>query len=72
VENPAPVVCQYQEHVQELKPDGWHGEEVDRGQALEMVGENVRQVYDGGFLRWTTYLLTLVSPMSIPSFRSSP
>jgi hypothetical protein len=39
VENPAPVVCQHQEHVQDLEPDGWHGEEVDRDQALEMVGK---------------------------------
>jgi len=39
VENPAPVVCQHQEHVQDLKPDGWHGEEVDRDQALEMISE---------------------------------
>ena len=36
------------------------------------LARNVRQVFDGGFLRWTMYLLTLVSPMSIPSFRRSP
>ena len=34
VENPAPVVCQHQEHIQDLKPDGRHGEEVDRDQAF--------------------------------------
>jgi hypothetical protein len=39
VENPAPVVCQNKEHVQDLKPDGGHGEEVDRDQALEMVDQ---------------------------------
>ncbi len=39
VQNPAPVVCQPQKHVKDLKPDGRHGEEVDRDQALEMVGE---------------------------------
>jgi len=39
VQNPAPVVCQHQEHVQNLKPDGRHGEEVHRDQALEMVAE---------------------------------
>src|ERR1035437_4937329 len=32
----------------------------------------VRQVCEGGFRRWTRYLLTLVSPMSMPSLRSSP
>jgi hypothetical protein len=29
VQNPAPVVCQHQEHVQDLKPDGWHDQEVN-------------------------------------------
>src|SRR5674476_1289591 len=32
----------------------------------------VRHVCEGGFRRWTRYLLTLVSPMSMPSLRSSP
>src|ERR1039457_5402617 len=32
----------------------------------------VRHVCEGGFRRWTMYLLTLVSPMSMPSLRSSP
>src|SRR4029450_7718603 len=32
----------------------------------------VRQVCDGGFRLRTRYLLTLVSPISIPSFSSSP
>jgi hypothetical protein len=39
VQNPAPVVCQHQEHIQDLKTDGRHYEEVNRNQALEMVGE---------------------------------
>src|SRR5258708_34565130 len=32
----------------------------------------VRHVCEGGFRRRTRYLLTLVSPMSMPSLRSSP
>src|SRR5260370_23935761 len=32
----------------------------------------VRHVCEGGFRRRTMYLLTLVSPISMPSFRSSP
>jgi hypothetical protein len=32
----------------------------------------VFQVCEGGLLRRIMYLLTLVSPMSIPSFKSSP
>src|SRR5260370_22621328 len=32
----------------------------------------VRHVCEGGLPRWTMYLLTLVSPISIPSLRSSP
>jgi hypothetical protein len=39
VENPAPVGCQHEEHVKDLKADGWHGEKVGRDQVLEMVGE---------------------------------
>jgi hypothetical protein len=39
VQNPAPVVCQHQKDIQNLKPDGWHEEEVNRNHGLEMVGE---------------------------------
>lgn len=72
VENPATVVCQNQEHVQDLKPDGWHDEEVNRNQAFDGLARKVRHVWDGGFRRRTMYLLTLVSPMPMPSFSSSP
>src|SRR3954451_21534308 len=36
------------------------------------LSRNVFHLCDGGRLRCTMYLLTLVSPMSIPSFSSSP
>src|SRR5688500_17459057 len=36
------------------------------------LSRKVRHVWDGGFLRRTMYLLTLVSPISIPNLSSSP
>jgi hypothetical protein len=36
------------------------------------LSRNVRQVWEGGLWRRTRYLLTLVSPMSIPSLSNSP
>jgi hypothetical protein len=39
---------------------------------LTWLLRQVRQVCEGGFRRRTRYVLTLVSPMLMPSFRSSP
>src|SRR5215469_18839196 len=39
---------------------------------LRWFWRKLRQVCDGGFRRRTRYLLTLVSPTSIPSFSNSP
>jgi hypothetical protein len=39
MEYPAPVVSKHQERVQDLKPDGRHGEEIDGHQALELIVE---------------------------------
>src|SRR6516225_2962639 len=33
----SPVVSQYQEHVQDLKPDRWNSEEVDRHHGLDVI-----------------------------------
>jgi hypothetical protein len=65
---------QHQEHVQNLEADRWHGEEVDRDQLLDVVVEKCppRQVWLGGLRCRSIYLLTLVSPMSMPSLSSSP
>ena len=37
VEYPAPIVSEHQEHVENLKPDGRHGEEIDGYQALHVI-----------------------------------
>ena len=36
------------------------------------LSRKVRQVWEGGLWRRTRYLLTLVSPMSMPSLSNSP
>src|SRR3979411_2499377 len=35
--DPSSVVSQNQEHVQDLKPDRWNGEEVDRHHGLDVI-----------------------------------
>jgi hypothetical protein len=37
MDDTAALVSQYQEHVEDLKPDRRHGEEVDRHQGLEVI-----------------------------------
>ena len=37
VQYPAAVVSQHQEYVQHLKPNGRHGEKVDRYQTLDVI-----------------------------------
>src|ERR1700730_16649255 len=37
MDNPSPVVSHNQEHVQDLKPDRRHGEEVDRHHSLDVI-----------------------------------
>jgi len=39
VEDPAALVGQYKEYVQDLKPDGRHREEIDGHQALDVIFE---------------------------------
>jgi hypothetical protein len=36
------------------------------------LSRKVRQLWEGGFRRRIIYLLTLVSPMSMPSLSNSP
>jgi len=72
VENAPPVVTQDQKHIQDLKPDCRHGKKVNGNQAFHVVLQKVLQVCEGGLVRGIMYLLTLVSPMSIPSFSNSP
>ena len=39
MEDPTAVVSEHQEHVQDLETDGWHREEINGYQTLEMVIE---------------------------------
>ena len=72
VQNAPPVVSQHQKHVQDLKTDRRHYEEVDGYHALNVILKECPPSLGRGLLRRTMYLLTLVSPISMPSFRSSP
>ena len=48
--DPPAVVGQHEQHVQDLKSDRWHGEEVDRHHGLDVISRKVCDVWDGGFL----------------------
>src|SRR5205823_8598408 len=70
-----PVMGQHQKYVKDLEPDGGHGEEVDRDQLLGMVlqegAPSLRRRFAAA-QHISIYLLTLLSPMSMPSLSSSP
>jgi hypothetical protein len=66
-----PLMSQHQEHVQNLEADGWHVKKSTETSCWTWLSRNVRQVWLGDFRRRTIYLLTLVSPMSIPSLSNS-
>ena len=48
MQNSPPVVSQNQEHVQDLKPNRWNGEEVDRDHSLQVI----LQEDSPGLRRW--------------------
>jgi hypothetical protein len=58
--------------LQGLEPDGRHGEDIHRDQVVDVVRQERAPRLRGGIRRRTIYLLTLVSPMSMPSVSSSP
>src|SRR5207247_10155900 len=68
-------MSQHQKYVKDLEPDGGHGEEVDRDQLLGMVlqegAPSLRRRFAAA-QHISIYLLTLLSPMSMPSLSSSP
>jgi hypothetical protein len=70
--NTPPVVHQHQKHVQDLEPDRGHRKKSTETMVLTWLFSKVLQVWEGGLRRRTRYLLTLVSPMSIPSLNNSP
>ena len=72
VKDPPTIVRQRHKHIKDLKPDGRHRQEVYRYQALDVVLNETRPVWEGGFRLRTRYLLTLVSPILMPSLSNSP
>jgi hypothetical protein len=70
--DPPTLMRQHQKHVQDLAPDRRHGEEVHSHHTFYVFSRNVFQVWDGGLLRRTIHLLTLVSPIWMPSWSRSP
>ena len=72
MEYPPAVMRQPQKHVQDLKLDGRTVKKSTDTMLFTWLSRKVFQVCEGGLLRRIMYLLTLVSPMSIPSFKSSP
>ena len=72
VKNPAPVVRQHQEDIQDPEPDCRHREEIDRDHALEVILQERAPSLGRQLAPRTMYLPTLVSPISMPSLRSSP
>ncbi|MCU1293437.1 MAG: hypothetical protein JWP08_2287 [Bryobacterales bacterium] len=72
VKNVPALMRQHQEHIQDLKANRRHGEEINRNEALEVVFQERSPSLEGGFRLRTRYLLTLISPISMPSLTSSP
>jgi hypothetical protein len=67
-----PVMGQNQKHVEDLKTDGGHGEEVDGDQLLGVILQEGAPGLRRGFAAaQVMYLLTLLSAMSMPSLSSS-
>ena len=66
------IMSQQQEHVEDLEPNGRHGEEVHGDQVLDAVLQKGAPVCEGGVWRRPVYLATLVSPISMPSLSNSP
>ncbi|MCC6394781.1 MAG: hypothetical protein IT167_29575 [Bryobacterales bacterium] len=70
--NAATIMGEHEEYVEDLKPERWQGEEVNGDKALGVVFEDRAPFFDCGLGGRTMYLLTLDSPISIPSFINSP
>ena len=72
MQNATPVMGQHQKHVKDLKTDSGHGEKVDGDQLLGMILQECAPGLRRGLQQRTMYLLTLLSPMWMPSLNSSP
>ena len=58
--DPPSIMGYNQEHIQDLKPDRWHGEEVDQHHGIDLILKEGPPCLE----RWIpmAYLFTLVSP----------
>ena len=72
VEDAPAMVGEHDQDEEDAQVSGGHREEVDRDEVPDMVGRNVRQVWEGGERRFGISRETVRSATSIPSFRSSP
>jgi len=72
VNNAAAIMGQYQKDVQDLEADGGDGKEVDGNQLRDVVLQERTPSLRRRLRPRTMYLLTLVSPIAMPSLSSSP
>ncbi|MFN7934746.1 MAG: hypothetical protein U0R19_15565 [Bryobacteraceae bacterium] len=72
VQNVAAIMGGHQEHVEDLKPEGGTVNKSTETRLLAYFLKNMRHVCDGGLGCRIMYLLTLDSPISVPSFINSP
>ena len=71
-DNTTPVMGQHQKHIEHLEANGQYSEEVDRDQLLGVILQEGAPGLRRRLRPRTMYLLTLLSPMSVPSLSSSP
>jgi hypothetical protein len=66
------LVRQHEEHVEDLKRMVGTVKKSTDARLFRWFSRKVRHLWDGGFRFRMRYLLTLVSPMLMPSFSNSP
>jgi hypothetical protein len=72
MQNTPTLVGEHKKYMQNLKPDRWHSEEVDGYKAVDVILQESPPLWDGGLRFRSKYMLTLVSPILMPSLSSSP
>jgi hypothetical protein len=68
VDNAATIMGQHQEHVEAWETDCGHSEEIDGDELCDVVLQEGAPGLRRGWRQRTMYLVTLLSPMSMPSF----
>jgi hypothetical protein len=72
MQNAPPLMRQHHKHIQDLEPNRGYRKKSTETMEFTWLSRKVRQLWEGGSWRRTRYLLTLVSPMSMPSLSNSP